>query len=499
MAPVEHRADVVVLVDQLVLLQHRVDPARDGGARFLHHRLRGEAALDPVVIDAPHRGIVLPRTGGQAVVARQRIGVRADIGGALHIVVTTEDVGAAARLADIAQRQLHDARRAHDGVADGVLGLAHAPHQRARAVHRHHLGDLAHLRLGHATHFFDLIRRPLGEHFVAHLVHAVDAVVDERLVFPAVLEDVVQHAEQESDIGARADAHVLIGLGRRARVARVDHDHLAAGLLGMQQVQHRHRVRLRRVRADIQRAPGVLHVVVRVGHRAVAPGVRHTRHGGGVADARLVVAIVGAEERHPLAQQVSLFVAVLGRADEEERVRPGLLADRLHLLNDLAQCLLPADALVAAVHQLHRRLQAVFAVAVLAQRGALGAVRAQVDGRIEHRLLAHPHAVLHHCIHRAAHRAMRAHRAAHDDVVLALGRPRLAHRRLLHQRQLRRRQPRAHADAGALEEGPPVHGRQRTGQAARQAAGQGCGAGAAGLSGVGILRRRFAGQKHGVT
>ena len=49
---------------------------------------------------------------------------------------------------------------------------------------------------------------------------------------------------------------------------------------------------------------------------------------------------------------------------------------------------------------------------LLAQRRALGAVGAQVDGRIEHGLLAHPHAVLDHGIHRAAHRAMGAHGAA---------------------------------------------------------------------------------------
>jgi hypothetical protein len=33
--------------------------------------------------------------------------------------------------ADVAQRQLQDARGAHDGVADGVLRLAHAPHDGA--------------------------------------------------------------------------------------------------------------------------------------------------------------------------------------------------------------------------------------------------------------------------------------------------------------------------------------------------------------------------------
>jgi len=84
----------------------------------------------------------------------------------------------------------------------------------------------------------DLVGRPLGHDLVLDLVHAADTVVDVLLVFPAVLEDVVQHAEQERDVGARADAHVLVGLGRGAREAWVDHDHLAAVFLGMQHVQH---------------------------------------------------------------------------------------------------------------------------------------------------------------------------------------------------------------------------------------------------------------------
>eukprot|EP00952_Eustigmatos_sp_NYUAD-ZCMA_P003377 14753-Eustigmatos_ZCMA.PRE.1 len=111
-----------------------------------------------------------------------------------------------------------------------------------------------HLRFGHAAHLFDLVRRPLGHHVGLDRLHAVDAVVDVLLVFPAVLEDVVQQAEQEGNVGARADAHVLVGLGRGAREARVDHDHLAAVLLGMQHVQHGDRVRLGGVGADVQRA-----------------------------------------------------------------------------------------------------------------------------------------------------------------------------------------------------------------------------------------------------
>ena len=179
-----------VLVDQLVLLQHAVDPARHRHAGLFHHAF-GELLLDPLVVDAPDRGPVLPRAGGEAVVAGQRIGVRADVGRALHVVVAAEDVGAAAGDADVAERELQDARRADHRVADRVLRLAHAPDDRRRPVLGHHLGDLEHLRLGHAADLLDLVRRPLGHHVLLDLVHAVDAVVDVLLVLPAVLEDVV--------------------------------------------------------------------------------------------------------------------------------------------------------------------------------------------------------------------------------------------------------------------------------------------------------------------
>ena len=84
----------------------------------------------------------------------------------------------------------------------------------------------------------------------------------------------------------------IVGLRRGAREARIDDDHLRAVLLRVQHVQHRHRVRFGGVAADVQRALGVLHVVVRVGHRAVAPGVGYAGDRRRVADARLVVAVV---------------------------------------------------------------------------------------------------------------------------------------------------------------------------------------------------------------
>ena len=356
---------------------------------------------------------MLPRAGRDAVVARQRVGVGTDVGRALHVVVAAEDVGATARHADVAQRELQDARRAHDRVAGRVLGLAHAPNDGRRPVLGHHLGDLVNAGFGNARDFLDLVRRPLGQALLADLVHAVDAVVDVLLVLPAVLEDVMQHPEQEGDVAARADADVLVGLRRGAREPRVDDDHPAAGLLGMQHVQQRHRMRLGGVAADVHRALAVLHVVVRVGHRAVAPGIGYAGDRRRMADARLMIAVVGAPERHELAQQERLLVVVLGAADPEHGVLTAFLlvvADREQTIAHFLDRVVPRHLLPLAIDELHRRFQPMRVLdhAVLAHGSALGAVRTEVQRRVEYRLLPDPHAVLHDRVDRAADRAVRA-------------------------------------------------------------------------------------------
>jgi len=295
--------------------------------------------------------------------------------------------------------------------------------------------------------------------------------MDVLLVLPAVLEDVVQDTEQERDVRSRTDADVLVGLGCRARETRVgDHD-LAAGLLRVQRMQHRHRVRLGGIRADIERSLAVVHVVVGIGHRAVTPGIRDAGYRGRVADARLMVGVVGPEEPDPLAHQVGLLVGVLGGADEVKRVGAGLLAKGEHLVADLVDRRVPRDALVFAVHQLHRVFQPVRVLghAVLAYRSALSAVRPEVERRIEHRFLAHPHAVLHYRVDRASDRAVRAYRALHFDLArLVVGGVGLADHI---ERQLSRKGARARRQPGALEEGAPVDRlRQHPGETARKTA-----------------------------
>ena len=229
--------------------------------------------------------------------------------------MAAENVGAAARFANVTQSQLQDAGGTHDGVTNGVLGLAHAPHHRAGATLVEHAGHFEHLGFFDTTGFFHLVWRPLGQDFFLDFVHAKDTVIDVLLVLPAILENVVQDAKHKSDVRAGSNAHIFVSLGCGAGETRIHHNHLATVLLGVQHVQHTHRVRLGGVGTNVHGDLAVLHVVVGVGHGAITPSVGHTGHGGGVANARLVIAVVGTPKAHKLAQQVGLLVVVLGGPD----------------------------------------------------------------------------------------------------------------------------------------------------------------------------------------
>src|SRR3972149_5116790 len=107
---------------------------------------------------------------------------------------------------------------------------------------------------------------------------------------------------------------------------------------------------------------------------------------------------------------------MLARADPECRIGPRFFLDREQFVADFLQRVVPTDLLPFAAGEFHRILEAMLAVTVFADRRALGAVRTEIERRIEHRLLADPYAVLHHGIDRAADRAMRANRAFDFDL-----------------------------------------------------------------------------------
>ena len=151
--------------------------------------------------------------------------------------------------ADVAGCEQQVAIGADVGGADGVLGAAHAPDEGRGPLLGEGLGDLLQLLAGNAGDALDFFRRPLGD-FGADLVHAVDALRDELLVFPAIVEDVVQHAPDHGDVGAAAESDIFGGVRGGAGEARVEHEHVGAvDLLAGQDVLQRHRMRFGGIRS----------------------------------------------------------------------------------------------------------------------------------------------------------------------------------------------------------------------------------------------------------
>src|SRR5207302_2553525 len=137
------------------------------------------------------------------------------------------------------------------------------------------------------------------------LVHAVDTLRNEFLVFPAVLEDVPEHPVDRGNVCARAYAYIFGRVRGSAAHARIEHDEIRAiELLAFEQMLQRHRMRFRGIATHKYERLGIADVVVAVGHRAVAPRIGYAGDGSRMANARLVVDVVRAPERRKLAEQI---------------------------------------------------------------------------------------------------------------------------------------------------------------------------------------------------
>ena len=281
-----------------------------------------EARLQPIVIDVPDAAPMPPGALDQAVVERQAGDIQPHIGGALYIGVPAEDVGARAVKADVAGGQQGNAGSTHIGGADGLLRLAHAPDQGRRFHLGEHLGDAFQLLARNAGDAFDLFGVPFGD-FLAHVVHAVDALLDEVLVLPAVLKDVPEHAPEHRNVCARADTHIFGRMSGRTGHPRIDNDHIGViDLLAAQQVLQQHRMRLGRVAAHDDHGFGVADIVVRIRLGAVTPDIGHACHRGRMADACLMVDRIRAPEGAEFSHQISTFIGEFGGAEPEDRENP---------------------------------------------------------------------------------------------------------------------------------------------------------------------------------
>ena len=223
----EHGLHRVGLADLIFRQQCRIEPtrARDPGA--LHQRLAAEAGVHPVIIHLPDPAPMPPCVLGKAVIEGQSCHIEAEIGSALDIGVTSEDVGAAAGMTHIAGGGQQDAACSHICRTDGELRLAHRPDECRRLFVGEDVRDVPDLRFRQAGDALDLVGRPFRD-LVTDLVHAVDPLADEFLVLPTVLENVPQHSVDGGNMRSRPHAHIFGRMSRGPRHPRIDDDHIGA-------------------------------------------------------------------------------------------------------------------------------------------------------------------------------------------------------------------------------------------------------------------------------
>ncbi len=224
-----------------------------------------------------------------------------------------------------------------------LLGTARRQHHHlVRAAEQP--GQRDHLGRRHAGHPLDPLRPPGGDR-PAYLVEAGGARGDVLLVDVAARDQHVQHAQGEREVGAGHGLHEHVGPVRGRRPPRVDHDDLAAARAQRVEVARGGRHGLGEVRPDQHEHVGLLDVGERERQPAVdaegaVAGGRGRRH----APAAVVVDLAG-PERDPgeLAELVGLLVGQPAAAEDGDRVRPALVADRGQPRRDQVERLVPVD------------------------------------------------------------------------------------------------------------------------------------------------------------
>jgi hypothetical protein len=163
-----------------------------------------------------------------------------------------------------------------------------------------------------AGNAFNFLGRPLLD-LLAHVVEAVDALCDKFLVLPSVLENVPHHPVEHRDVGPRPQPHIFGRVCGRACHARIDNDDVRVVELGtLQKVLQRHRMGFGRIAAPDDLRLRIADVVEAVGHRTVAPGIGYAGDRRRMADARLVIGVVGSPEGAELAEHVGAFIGEFG-------------------------------------------------------------------------------------------------------------------------------------------------------------------------------------------
>ncbi len=263
------------------------------------------------------------------------------VGRALHVVLAAQRMQTRTRTADLAgdERERNETARVVGAVR--VLRHAHAPEDdRAfgAGIGARHFTKCVGVDAADRRHF---LGRELLDVFLPG-VEALDVGLDVLLVVELFLDDHVQHGVEHRNVRAVLELHHLPGVALHRRAARVHDDELGATLRRLLEEGGSDRVVLGRVRADHDDQLGILALVEGGGHRRRADAFEQRRHRRGVAEARAMVDVVGAEAgADQLLEQVRLFIRTLGGAEAGQRVGAVAVADCLEARSGTIERLFP--------------------------------------------------------------------------------------------------------------------------------------------------------------
>ncbi len=263
----------------------------------------------------------MPLGVGHLLIAGQAVGQRPHVTGALHVGLAPQRVDATPFDADVAAQQLQVGDGAHVVVAGGVLSDPHGVVDGGALGGADKARELDHLLgryAGDQSHLVWGIGR--GEHLRLQRLESFYSCGDIGFVVPAVLDELLHQAVEQHYVGAGAVGQIEAGMVGHLDPFRIGHHQprLARGDCPLDMGAD-DGVSRRGVGADDEDKIRVINARDVVGHGAAAERCLQPGDGGGVAEPRAVIHVVGAQlPAHELLEQVVLFVGGFGRREARQ-------------------------------------------------------------------------------------------------------------------------------------------------------------------------------------
>jgi len=230
-----------------------------------------DGIVRPTVAERPGRLPRLLELGdhrrvAHLLVVRVHVGERPDVARSLHVVLAAQGVQPGAGLAEVAQEHLQVRQRGDVVRPADVLGDAERVVDGGRPCFAEHPGNAPDQVSGNAGDLAGALNGVALDRLPDGL-EALGVLLDERLVGPALLDDLVHQPVDQGDVGAHPMLDVDVRPAAQVDGARIAHDQRRALLLGPLHEVGDDRVRLGGVGADDEHHLCLLDLLDRVGHR----------------------------------------------------------------------------------------------------------------------------------------------------------------------------------------------------------------------------------------